>query len=38
MKMPQPFRAVIFDLDGVLAESEPWSNEIDAACDRRKLD
>jgi HAD superfamily hydrolase (TIGR01509 family) len=28
--VPQPFRAVIFDLDGVLADSEPWWNEIDA--------
>src|SRR6184192_4161667 len=28
--IPQPFRAVIFDLDVVLADSEPWWNEIDA--------
>jgi HAD superfamily hydrolase (TIGR01509 family) len=28
--MPQTFRAVIFDLDGVIADSEPWWNEIDA--------
>src|SRR5437867_7012864 len=28
--LPQPFRAVIFDLDGVLADSEPRWSEIDA--------
>jgi len=28
--MSQQFRTVIFDLDGVVADSEPWWNEIDA--------
>jgi len=28
--MRQTFRAIIFDLDGVLADSEPWWNQIDA--------
>src|SRR5260370_18162919 len=28
--MPSPFYAVMFDLDGVIADSEAWWNQIDA--------
>jgi len=30
----KPVRAVIFDLDGVLADSEPWWNQVDAKLPR----